>query len=144
MKRLNKKGFTLIELLAVIVILALLIVVAAGRVTNALDNSKKSALKTEAQKILNSKLAEVESAYILKGSTSGLTSAEVEGLSGSKITGNDGTYTYSIALNGNLGVDSICVYDGSFKISQSFSGKTHSDTNIVITESVVKTTSTCS
>lgn len=54
MKKLNKKGFTLVELLAVIVVLALLMVVAASSIGTALENSKKSALKTEAQKVLTS------------------------------------------------------------------------------------------
>ena len=47
MKKLNKKGFTLVELLAVMVVLALLMVVAGGSIGKALDNSKKTALKTE-------------------------------------------------------------------------------------------------
>lgn len=51
MKKLNKKGFTLVELLAVIVILALLIVVVATSVLPALNNAKKSALKTYSERV---------------------------------------------------------------------------------------------
>ena len=52
MKKLNKKGFTLVELLAVIVILALLIVVVATTALPAMNNAKKSALKTYAQRVI--------------------------------------------------------------------------------------------
>ena len=152
MKRLNKKGFTLIELLAVIVILALLIIVAAGRITNALRNSKMSALKTEAQKILNSKLAEVESACLLNDNFADIEDSDIEGytptrtgtapnriLQSAIITGSDGKYNYTINLNANLGVTTVCIDDGvDYQINSDFtsSNYTHSNTNVVITDSV--------
>ena len=66
--KLNKKGFTLVELLAVIVVLALLMVVAAGSIGTALENSKKSALKTEAQKVLTSAAQDAVTANMLDSS----------------------------------------------------------------------------
>ena len=52
MKKLNNSGFTLVELLAVIVVLALLMVVAASSIGNSLNNAKKSAMATEAEKVV--------------------------------------------------------------------------------------------
>ena len=40
----NKKGFTLIELLAVIVILAIIALIAAPKVLNIIENSRKQAV----------------------------------------------------------------------------------------------------
>ena len=113
--KLNNKGFTLIELLAVIVILALLIVVAAGRVTTALDNSKKSALKTEAQKILNQKLSEIQSAKLLKPNPAEWTNDDVVGFDydSKDIAGEDGTYSYTIYFDETYTVKAICIEDGT-------------------------------
>ena len=68
MKKLNKKGFTLVELLAVIVILALLIVVVANSVLPAMNNSKQSALKTYAQRVIQAAKSNCMSAVMLNGS----------------------------------------------------------------------------
>ena len=51
-KKLGKKGFTLIELLAVIVVLAIVMILAIPNVTDALNNSKKSALTTYAKEMI--------------------------------------------------------------------------------------------
>ena len=67
MKKLNKNGFTLVELLAVIVILALLIVVVANSVLPALNNSKQSALKTYAQRVIQAAKSNCMSAVMLNG-----------------------------------------------------------------------------
>ncbi len=69
MKKLNKNGFTLVELLAVIVILALLIVVVANSVLPALNNSKQSALKTYAQRVIQAAKSNCMSAVMLNGGT---------------------------------------------------------------------------
>ena len=53
MRKLNNKGFTLIELLAVIVILALIMVIAIPQVLNSINNSRVSALHSEARSIVD-------------------------------------------------------------------------------------------
>ena len=51
MKKMDKKGFTLIELLAVIVILAIIMVIAVPKILNVIDNSRKSAWKSNIKMI---------------------------------------------------------------------------------------------
>lgn len=94
MKKLNKKGFTLVELLAVIVVLALLMVVAASSIGTALKNSKKSATKTEAQKIIR-QLYQDNKSLSLTGSLTAVSAQE----------GTDGdtfTYKYDVAATGAI------------------------------------------
>lgn len=50
--RKNNDGFTLIELLAVIVILAILVLIAAPRVLQMVENARRDAFKLEVQKTL--------------------------------------------------------------------------------------------
>jgi len=91
MKRLNKKGFTLVELLAVIVVLALLMVVAASSIGTALDNSKKKALLTEAQKLSTNITAEAQSLKLMGE----LTETNLK----KNYTGKDGDYAYKVIVN---------------------------------------------
>ena len=49
----KKKGFTLIELLAVIIILAIIALIATPMVLNVIEDTKKSAAKTEAIHIVD-------------------------------------------------------------------------------------------
>lgn len=51
MKKMDRKGFTLIELLAVIVILAIIMVIAVPQILNVIDNSRKSAWKSNVKMI---------------------------------------------------------------------------------------------
>ena len=51
MKKMDKKGFTLIELLAVIVILAIIMVIAVPQILNVIENSRKSAWKSNVKMI---------------------------------------------------------------------------------------------
>lgn len=51
MKKLDRKGFTLIELLAVIVILAIIMVIAVPQILNVIENSRKSAWKSNVKMI---------------------------------------------------------------------------------------------
>lgn len=95
MKKLNKKGFTLVELLAVIVVLALLMVVAASSIGNALKNSKMAATKTEAQKLLPSIYSEVK-AQSLYGT---ITTTAVK----DQKDGDDFTYGYTPAADTSIG-----------------------------------------
>lgn len=91
MKKLNKKGFTLVELLAVIVILALLMVVATRSIGNVLDNSKKSALQTEAQKVLSGMYQEVQSQKLVGTPALGAAGTSNAGCLGSYCS-TDGDY----------------------------------------------------
>ena len=52
-QRENKKGFTLVELLAVMVVLALIIVLVAPNVLQSMNQSKQSAMKTFAKRMMN-------------------------------------------------------------------------------------------
>ena len=117
MKKLNKKGFTLVELLAVIVVLALLMVVAASTIGNALENSKKSALKTETQKLLKT-VYEEKQALIVTGSLGANLST----------TGTDGSYKYKITVNTDGEITDYCVQyitsGTSYKYFMSGTGKT--------------------
>ena len=106
MMKLNKKGFTLVELLAVIVILALLMVVAASAVGSAQENSKKSALSTEAQKIYNGISSEAK-AFALIGEW---TAADIT----KTYPGTDGTdFKYDVDLSqyGEITSFVICYQD---------------------------------
>ncbi len=101
MKKLNKNGFTLVELLAVIVILALLIVVVANSVLPAMNNSKQSALKTYAQRVIQAAKSNCMSAVMLNG---GEPSSDVNNcgndskkLNHKKVMGVDAT-EYSVAI----------------------------------------------
>lgn len=71
MKKLNKKGFTLVELLAVIVILALLMVVVATTVMPLMNDSKKSAFTTYAQKFQSTAMGQFEGQKVLNNFASG-------------------------------------------------------------------------
>ena len=104
MKKLNKKGFTLVELLAVIVVLALLMVVAASSIGSALDNSKKSALKTQAQKVLTTAAQDAISAQLLDGTTTYISPVE----SGKLI--EQGDYAYYIEASVSGGVATVTKY----------------------------------
>ena len=97
--KLNKKGFTLVELLAVIVVLALLMVVAGSSIGSALKNSKISATKTEAQKLLKSLF---EEKYAL-ASIGGITAAA----EGSGDDGADFIYKYTFKTTGEI--SSFCL-----------------------------------
>ena len=104
--KLNKKGFTLVELLAVIVVLALLMVVAASSIGSALDNSKKSALKTQAQKVLTTAAQDAISAQLLDG-----TATYKSPVTGGKLI-EQGDYAYYIEASVSGGVakvDKYCV-----------------------------------
>lgn len=117
MKKLNKKGFTLVELLAVIVVLALLMVVATSTIGNALENSKKSALKTETQKLLKT-VYEEKQALIVTGSLGTNLST----------TGTDGSYKYKITVNNEGKITSYCVQyvtsGSTYRYFMSGTGKT--------------------
>lgn len=54
MKKMNKKGFTLIELLAVIIILGVLLTVAVPKVSQYINNSKKSGFVSTAMAMIES------------------------------------------------------------------------------------------
>lgn len=140
MKKLNKKGFTLVELLAVIVVLALLMVVATSTIGNALENSKKSALKTETQKLLKT-VYEEKQALIVTGSLGTNLST----------TGTDGSYKYKITVNNEGKITSYCVQyvtsGSTYKYFMSGTGKTLDGKLDSSTDAQVKeysTTSSCS
>lgn len=142
MKKLNKKGFTLVELLAVIVVLALLMVVATSTIGNALENSKKSALKTETQKLLKT-VYEEKQALIVTGSLGTNLST----------TGTDGSYKYKITVNNEGKITSYCVQyvtsGSTYKYFMSGTGKTldgklEADSNADAQVKEYSTTSSCS
>ena len=51
--KMNKKGFTLIELLAVIVILAVIALIATPVIAGIINDSKRSALESEAKTVVS-------------------------------------------------------------------------------------------
>ena len=127
MKKLNKKGFTLVELLAVIVVLALLMVVATSSIGGALNNSKKNALKTEAQKMLTSVYQEVKSEIMLDSSI-------YSGATPKYILKNDGTdYQGAFKIAENKIVDYCILYKNGnttkFSIGKSGANITFDDSD---------------
>ena len=130
MIKLNKKGFTLVELLAVIVILALLMVVALSVMGNVQNNTKKTALKTEGQKILNSINNDLESARILgtidASTVTGYTETGTGASTIRTVEGTDGNYKYKVTLNSDKQITDFCISDGtaiSIEITKTASGE---------------------
>ncbi len=121
MKKLNKKGFTLVELLAVIVILALLMVVATSSIGGAMNNAKKNALKTEAQKMLTSAYQDMKSSYMLSGNldnVSGELKEVASGVTDKIYLYKDGTkYSAYFTVNAANELVSYCVRDEDNKLS---------------------------
>lgn len=121
MKKLNKKGFTLVELLAVIVILALLMVVATRTIGGSLTNSRKSAMQTEAQKLLSKSYEDIQSAELNGNTISATTftyakSGEtftVPATGTAKIELTDGNYHAVLTINNSKVITNICIDDGN-------------------------------
>lgn len=120
MKKLNKKGFTLVELLAVIVILALLIVVVATSVLPALNNAKKSALKTYSERVKSNAIQLCMSSEISGSREYNSTTKKCEFDAISKIMGSSEADTqYEVSTNivvvkndsGNFEIDSGAIKD---------------------------------
>ena len=109
MKKLNKKGFTLVELLAVIVVLALLMVVAGSSIGSALENSKKSALKTQAQKVLTSAAQDAVTANLLDSTLSDYSS-------GVKTEGDYKWLVKGTVTSGVAKITEYCVTYGKYSI----------------------------
>ena len=129
MKKLNKKGFTLVELLAVIVILALLIVVVATTVLPAMNNAKKSALKTYADRVKQNAIQ----LCMTKDINEGLTDSKCTFDALSDIMGSDvdDTYTVTQAIVVTKEGNSFKVTDGSLKDKDDNSG-TYSDNKFTL------------
>ena len=92
-KLLNKKGFTLVELMAVIVILAIIMLVVANRVGEAMKNSRTNSFvmqvesmqrEFEKECVMNNKITQTKIEEILAGSD--LTKQSVPGAPASDIT----------------------------------------------------------
>ena len=111
--KLNKKGFTLVELLAVIVVLALLMVVAAGSIGTALENSKKSMLKTETHKLQRNGESEALASY-MNGSTAKTAKYTFSGTDGSQYSYK---IQYSYVNETKVTITSVCVADTKNSIS---------------------------
>ena len=77
----KKKGFTLVELLAVIVILGIILLITVPKITNTIDNSKESSLRSSAMMVASS----IEKVYVNKQmlgeDTSSITCSDVAKLS---------------------------------------------------------------
>ena len=63
----NKKGFTLIELLAVIVVLAIIMVIATGTITDALNKSKTGAWDDSCAMIKKQFKSNIVASYLTEG-----------------------------------------------------------------------------
>ena len=115
--KLNKNGFTLVELLAVIVVLALLMVVATRSIGGALSDSKESAIKSEAAKLVSKTYEDIQSNQLDPDKYTNFTYATSTAIagnvdSGDKVTLNDGDY-HMVATIGANGIASICIDDSS-------------------------------
>ncbi len=134
MKKLNKNGFTLVELLAVIVILALLIVIVANTAIPAMNNAKKKALQTYAQKVVQ-KAKENCAAEKMSGATNMCGTKSCCGtLTIAEIMGEENT-TYS----GSVTVS----YDATNSIAKVTSGKINDkDNEIDVTSNSITPTTT--
>ena len=113
MKKLNKKGFTLVELLAVIVILALLMVVSLSVMGNVQNNAKKTALKTEAQKLLTSINNDLSSAKTLGTVDDSTVKGYVAKTDSDPayVSETDGTYTIYVTLDTDNLINRVCITD---------------------------------
>ncbi len=129
-KKLNRKGFTLIELLAVIVILAILILLAMPSVLSIMEKSRKNALVTEAESIINA----AKTAY-----TSDVTSGTARGDKTYEITDEDlgryldkdlTNYSGKVLIEFQEGTSKakyyISISDGAYKLCGE-SGKINAD-----------------
>ena len=65
----KKKGFTLVELLAVIVILAVILIIAMPKISDAIKNSKESSLETTAKLIASQAEKKYTENQVLDGSS---------------------------------------------------------------------------
>ena len=105
--KLNNKGFTLVELLAVIVVLALLMVVATRSIGGSLDNAKKSAMESEAKKIVSKTYEDLQTASLM-GQAVSYTYNGVASSSGY----TDGDYNVKVTVSGSEITD-VCIKYGS-------------------------------
>ena len=121
----NTKGFTLIELLAVIVILAIIMVTAVPQILNVIDNSRKSAWKSNV-KMIETAMEENEAIIGVNGTTT-------DGVKSIYDTTNSGCSETNIKKMADIGSDTTIAVDGTPSASScnitltgsdNFSGKT--------------------
>ena len=120
MKIKNQKGFTLIELLAVIVVLAIIMIFAIPSVMTAMNNAKKGAFKTYAQKILNAAQAQYQSEVLMGTATSSMCYTIAPHASASPTgtqKGNGALMTTSGNYKGKVDITAPSGEDPTFKLT---------------------------